>query len=534
MLQLIDGPPTGQVATRWRVEGDTPLVIGRGQDARVQLPDASISRKHAEICFDGVEWVLRDLGSRHGTGINGRVIPGGSHAPVHHRDEVQVGPWVFRVLVAGGATGGMTLSMTDAPGERVRRLTDDDLSTLARRRLDLVLAAAEAVGGARDEQEVGRTLVDVVLDGAGSARVALVKVDTNGHAAGVLGAGGGFDENELRLSSSLVQEAARGATVVLESGSETRDYGQSIMSLGIHSAFCAPVRVGERVEAVLYLDARGTEGQAGEDAAAFVGAMARIGGLALGNLRRASLERHRVQLESDLAAARVAQRIMMPAPAGRVGEVSYAMVSRPGRFVAGDLLGLEVAGDGRVVLSIGDVTGKGAGAAMLMGIAQSYLAAAGAGGLGVREAVRGLNAMLAPRIELGRFISLWLGEYDPATRRLRSVDAGHGYTLLREPGGSVVAMDGGAGIPVGIDPDWKYEHAEREVAPGSLLLLFSDGLVEQTDGGGEQFGLDQVRAIFGAGGSPETVTATLERALLAHAGSDRFNDDLTIACVRVG
>ncbi len=534
MLQLIEGPDTGQVATRWRVDQTSPLILGRGQEARIQLPDASISRRHAEIGFDGVDWIVRDLGSRHGTQVNERPVPSGSETPLRHRDVLRLGPWVFRTLISGGATGGMTLSTDDEPAGRVRRILPGEMGTLVRRRLDLVLGAAEALGDATSEGAIAKTVVDTVLAGAGSSRAALVRIDTKGEPGDLLASGGDNAEEGVVLSRSLIREAAKGATVLLESDAPTHAYGQSIVDLGIHSAFCAPVKVGQRVDAVLYLDARGTEVSAPNDAVAFVSAMARICGLSLSNLNRAALERQRAQLEADLSAARVAQRIMMPASDGQIGSVRFGVVSRPGRFVAGDLVGIEPRADGRLCFYVGDVTGKGAGAAMVMGIAQSYLCAALSGGADILDAVTRLNRMLSPRMELGQFISLWIGEFDPVTRMLRSVDAGHGYALSRDPRGQVRNQASAGGLPLGIEPNEIYESASEVMEPGSTVLVYSDGLVEQNGLGNDQFGVNRVRQLLAEHHEPNPLLQTLVARLIDHAGVDRFDDDLTMAAFLLG
>lgn len=531
LLQMIDGPPTGSVNTRWRAEAGTDLTIGRGQDAGVQLPDASVSRRHAVISYEGDEWVLRDQGSRHGTGLNTRVVLPGADAVLAHRDELQVGPWAFRVLISGSdAVSGMTMSMSDSTVGRLRRVLPTEMGTLVKRRLDLVLNTAEQLGRSEDESDIARIVVDTVIQGAGSARAALVRL-RDGEVELIASAGG--QGGVLELSRSVVEEAARGEFVRLDMGTATESFGQSIIDLGIHSAFCAPVRVGDRIEAVLYLDARGDENGALQDAITFVGAMARMCGLALANLSRASLERHRAQLEADLAAARVAQRMMMPPSSGRVGPLRFAVTSKPGRFVAGDLIGVETRADGRVCCYLGDVTGKGAGAAMLMGIAQSYLSAALQLGGPLEDAVNGLNAMITGRVESGQFISLWIGEFDPERRVLRAIDAGHGYAMLRRGDGSVDLDLGEGGFPIGIDTSTPYTSGEILISPGDCLLLFSDGLAEQPSPDGRRFGTDRVRELFSEQPDPELLLPILEKEIFDFAATPHLDDDLSTAAFRL-
>ena len=517
----------------WRARSERALIIGRGQDADIRLPDASISRQHAAVSFDGVAWALQDLGSRHGCVVAGRLVRPGEQVTLGHLNEIQLGAWVFRVQLHGGLTSAVTVSPESTQSGRVRRVTREEIGSLIKRRFDVVLNSAGTLGSAATESEAAHMIAESVAKGVLHAQVAVVAVDASGDPAQVLASSG--NTGDFELSRSLLIEAAKGETVVLEADTQTHNYGVSIAELGIRSACCAPITVGDRVEAVLYLDARGDSNDsntdAGADSASFVHAMARIGGLAMSNIRRASLEISRIQIESDLQAARVAQRIMMPESRGNANGVEFAMLNRPGRFVAGDLIGVEQRDNGRVCFYLGDVTGKGVGAAMLMGISQSSLHASLAAGAPIEDAAMRLNKLLAPRIEAGQFVSLWIGEYDPQTRQLTTTDAGHGYSLLREHNQLTTGIGFGS-FPIGIDVNQHLETETRTLEPGSTLLLFSDGLAEQTSPAGQQFGIDRVNPIMQTTPEPGQLVDRLVEELVRFGNTDSFDDDLTIAAFR--
>jgi len=533
VLQLIEGPDLGGMDRAWRARSDRVLVVGRGQDADVRLPDASVSRRHAEISFDGVSWALQDLGSRHGCVVGGRLVRPKEQVTLGHLNEIQVGAWIFRVQLQGGMTSAVTVSPESTQTGRVRRVSPDEIGTLIKRRLEVVLNSAGTLGNAESEAQAAGMIAESVAEGVLHAQVAVVAVDESGEPGDVIASAG--NTGDFELSRSLLTEAAKGETAVLEADTQTHNYGVSIAQLGIRSACCAPITVGDRVEAVLYLDARASEqnivADVGEDAASFVHAMARICGLAMSNIRRASLEISRVQIESDLRAARVAQRIMMPESQGTAHGVEFAMLNRPGRFVAGDLIGVEQRSNGKACFYLGDVTGKGVGAAMLMGIAQSSLHASLAAGAPIQDAAMRLNQLLAPRIEAGQFISLWIGEYDPATRQLTSTDCGHGYSLLRESESMTTGLGFGS-FPIGIDNNQQLDTLARTVEPGATLLLFSDGLAEQASPKGEQFGIERVKPIVREHPEPNKLVDRLVEELVSFGRTASFDDDLTIAAFR--
>src|SRR5690606_6114466 len=124
------------------------------------------------------------------------------------------------------------------------------------------------------------------------------------------------------------------------------------------------------------LDARAGDARLQPDAAEFCQALARFGGLALAMLKRDELEARRQHLEAQLHAARDAQQLIMPTNDGVVSGLAYALRMRPGLFVAGDLFDVVPLEDGRVGVCLGDVTGEGVGAGVLMASTQAHLNAA--------------------------------------------------------------------------------------------------------------------------------------------------------------
>jgi sigma-B regulation protein RsbU (phosphoserine phosphatase) len=295
----------------------------------------------------------------------------------------------------------------------------------------------------------------------------------------------------------------------------------------------------------LYLDARGAESRVRADAASFCAALARVYGMAIGSATRAELEGRRAALEAELRAAREAQQLMMPPAAGELRGVRYAVRSVPGQFVAGDLFDaaeLSEGGGGRVAVSIGDVSGHGAGPAIMMASTQAYLNAVlarvgGAGEGGVAGAVGQLNRYVCARSGAGRFVSLWAGVVDAAAGTLTYVDAGHGHWLLvradgsEGPAGTMAA--GGRGIPLGIDPEYAYAHEVVEVRRGDRVVLYSDGLLEQRSAAGEEFGPSRIRGAVRGTATAQEAADALMRAVEAHAGRAVFDDDTTIAVVEV-
>jgi len=302
----------------------------------------------------------------------------------------------------------------------------------------------------------------------------------------------------------------------------------SIVSLEIHSAVCTPVMLGDLLWGLLYLDARGGEAKAARDEAEYCEAVATSLGLSLSNLRRDELERRQRELMSELQAAREVQEAIVPQGRGVSRGLEYSVRMVPGQFVAGDLFDVMELPGGATGFLIGDVTGHGAGSGMMMAMTQSHLAALLRQTGDVVASVRGANEYLAARAQGGKFATLWLGLLDP-TGLLRYVDAGHGLWLVRRADGTVERPTSRGSVPLGIDMDTPFEEEQLDLRAGDRVVLFSDGVTEQRDGTGGQFGVDRLAAAVREGADPEADVLTTFERLLAYAAGGVLDDDATVA-----
>ncbi len=523
-LEPVGGPP----AERIIASSDRVTVIGRQSGCDAVLPDQSVSRRHASLAYKGGSWILTDLGSKHGSFLNGVHVPPGESAPVNDGDVLRLGPFSFRI--GGPNTAARMLNTTadaDIVSTRIHRIPQAELMLRAQHRLELLIDCAASITAATSEQQLAATVLDALMAGTGFARAAFVRRATAFDALGAsqveLVASRGLSSGENAFSRSLIEAAAAGQVVRLDEDSGVQDYGQSVMSLGIQAAICAPVMVDSAAVAFLYLDARRSEQRAPgsgivqADAPAFCQAIARICGLALANINRHELIEREKRFKADLDAARSAQRLIMPKPTGNLGAIQYALRSRPGRFVAGDLVDVFPLQDGRVAILLGDVSGKGVGPALLMATAQAHLNASLRMNPDPARAATEVNKHVAAHSHEGQFISLWVGVIDPAAGLLTFVDAGHGHWLVKFPDQPASRVFAAGGIPLGVDASTDYVAEEIPFPKGSRLILYSDGLAEQQNSLGDEFGLERIVAALANSTGPDRDVATLFDALLNFA-----------------
>lgn len=542
------------------IQPGRPITLGRSAEADIVLTDDThtLSRKHAELSRRGDRWVVNDLSSRHGTFLNGVRLQPGDHQEIRAGDTIRFGPWSFIARTQSGDADyphstSIVTSMDSGADMRVEQIPERELALRAQAKLDLLLENAAAIASAASERLMAETVLSVLVRGTGFPRAAFVKPSGNEQVELVATLGGEAGTLGFSLSRSLLRAAAEGRVVRLDaSAAAAPDYGQSIMSLGIHSALCAPVMIGGALTALIYLDARGRERDVQPDAAAFCSAVARLAGLSLSNLKRVELEQRQKVVSMELHAAREAQKLIMP-PVAREFEISsgkfvrYAMHSRPGRLVSGDLFDMLALPSGKVGVFLGDVAGKGAGAAVLMAAAQSHLHALLKQFDEPGVVVQHLNEYLNERVQSGSFVTLFAAIIDPPRDGkpgiLRYTDAGHGYWLVRDGNNPARKPEVNGGPPVGVLGSYPYQTETVDLVPGSRLIVYSDGVHEQRTVDGEEFGLARTMAALADSPDARTDVERLLSALTFAAGPQHampntvgdvaFADDVTIASIEI-
>ncbi|MGE3108470.1 MAG: SpoIIE family protein phosphatase [Phycisphaerales bacterium] len=544
-LQTLTGPYSGSYV----VAPDHPTTIGRSASSDICLLHEGVSRRHATIVRRLSGWYVVDHGSIRGTYLNGVRLEASKPADLAPGDLLSIGPWTFRAI-AGKHTGGHGTSMSGGTAAtiddsasrnlRVEKVSPNDLRSLADRRLRLLTECIAKLDAARDESTLALAALQSALSGSGYARGAVLK-RLNSSAGGDVEVVASMrllpdDTSDFSFSGSLVSQAASGVVSILASDDlGSRDYGQSVADLSIHSALCAPIYLGEAIEGFLYLDARGKESSVRPDATGFCEAVARSYGLAAANLKRLDLERRQASLHEQLAAAREAQQAILPAPHGGNSFVTYDMEMRAGLFVAGDLFDIVPIDDDRVAIFLGDVAGHGVASALLMAMTQASLHSHIQSGADPAVTLNEVNRFVAHRAGSGRFISLWLGIVH-SSGLLTYVDAGHGHWMhlpfvARGTDAAWSVPPTGRGIPIGIDTDFEYESQTLHLTPGDRLVLYSDGMIEQRSSTGEEFSSRRLGQIVAGAPSVRDVVHRAFDSLTSFAGSSTLADDATVAAI---
>lgn len=258
-----------------------------------------------------------------------------------------------------------------------------------------------------------------------------------------------------------------------------------------------------------------------------------IAGFLLLNLLIVLEVAERLTLKDDLEVAREIQEAMLRRDTYRAAGVEAFGATRPANTVGGDFYEIVPLDDGRLVVAIGDVAGKGSPAALLMALLLAMLRTLLDEALTPAALVDRLNAQIARHAPPSRFITLFFGVFDPASGALVYVNAGHLPPLLRRTDGRIERLLTG-GAALGLARTSRYEAREARLMPGDVLVLYSDGITEAEDPAGAAFdeqGLGAVLERRPDATAPDLCDAILA-AVRAHARDTRFADDLTIVALR--
>lgn len=288
------------------------------------------------------------------------------------------------------------------------------------------------------------------------------------------------------------------------------------LSIKINDAPAGFIRLGEKT----------TGEQYAADELLFLSEIIERLGAAINNLQWREQER-------DILEAREIQQRLLPDLIPQISGCLIATAWHPARSVSGDYFDVIALDDDRAALAIADVSGKGLPAAMLMSNAQAALRAIATDRISPREMCRQVNRVVCGNTASNKFITFFYAILDTQARKLVYSNAGHNHPLLMRANGQLARLDAGGPV-LGFLLDYSYEQGEIDLRPGDRLTLFTDGVVEAMDDGGEEFGeerlIDVIRKNLSS--NAERLKEEILRALIEFGGRS-LQDDATMIVVSI-
>lgn len=251
------------------------------------------------------------------------------------------------------------------------------------------------------------------------------------------------------------------------------------------------------------------------------------------NLMTLGLKEKRA-MEKELALAQEIQLTLLPKGSPAIPGFDIAGIYVPSTQVGGDYYDYIQWGDGHWGIAIGDVTGHGTPAALLMSTLQAGLRAQIESGRSLSDLMSRLNSMLCRSTTQDTFATLFFGLLDAEHKRFLFSNAGHNYPLWMDTQGEIRYLEKG-GLLLGVMEQIYHEEDEVELSPGDVIVFYTDGVTEAIDNEGTMFGEDRLERII-QGGNWQRAEDLLKRILSEveqFSGRSTYDDDVTLVVLKV-
>jgi len=253
------------------------------------------------------------------------------------------------------------------------------------------------------------------------------------------------------------------------------------------------------------------------------------------NLRLVEENFDKRRMEEQLANARQVQQRFLPSKLPETPGLHVAARFLSSYEVAGDYYDVIPLTGGRTLFAVGDVSGKGAGAAMIMANVQASLRSMSKVNVTLLDLVSGINALICENTDLDQYVTFFAASFDPKTSRLTYINGGHNPPRVVRANGEIKELWVG-GTVLGFLPETAYQEGTIDLAPGDSMIAFTDGVSEAMNERDEEFGERRIVEIVQRTRheAPESVLQAIETEVAAFRGERRLEDDFTLLIVKAG
>jgi sigma-B regulation protein RsbU (phosphoserine phosphatase) len=245
------------------------------------------------------------------------------------------------------------------------------------------------------------------------------------------------------------------------------------------------------------------------------------------------LEQREQRMDQDLKAARKLQRVLLPREAPEIQGVQVGIRSRPAREISGDVYDFFEQGDTNTLIAFGDVSGKGAAAALYGALIAGFLRILAPRRRSPAQLIKSLNESLLERRVEAQYATLLVAQWDPATRRLLMANAGAEPPLIWRRGELIKPRV--EGVPIGLLEDREYEQLELTMQPEDRIVFYSDGVEDQLNAQEEDYSRARLTKLLHKHGheEPQAIADVCFKALDEFRSGTPITDDQTVVVVRI-
>ena len=493
--ELLIQCPDGQMKT-------VPLLrdrisVGRSSAAELCFPeDAGLSRQHFAFEPEGEEWTVQDLGSKNGTFVNniplkarliltaGDRITAGHLIIVYSPDESKVAQNVVVFEGADSSSPSTSTVVTSLEGALSNQtLAFERGGPKASAPLQALIRAGQELSENRPLEELFQVILDLAIQAVSAQRGVLLTLEGDELVPRAY-KGEGF-----RISTAVRDRVLKEKSSVLVRDAQLDDAFKGRMSIveqKVHTMMAVPLQAKDRIIGLIYVDSPFVLREFTKDDLNLLTVMASICAVRIENARLALVEEGERIMRRDLAQAADIQGRMLPAKAPIVVGTDLAGFNVPCRTVGGDYYDFFPYSDGRLGLTLGDVSGKGMPASLMMMALHARVQVLAEDPGNLAAFMTRLNKTTCANCPSNRFITFFFCVLDTKTDDLAFANAGHNPPIIIRASGEPVMLEGGGPV-LGILPGAPYSEMHTELHSGDLLVIYSDGVTEATNLRNEEF-----------------------------------------------
>jgi serine phosphatase RsbU (regulator of sigma subunit) len=521
------------------------ISLGRSSAAELSFPDDNgLSRQHLAIERDGDGWAMRDLGSKNGTMLNGVKVSG--RVILSSGDRIAAG---HLVLVYDGSTSQSTKPVVvfDHHADADNSTTSSTVFThldgviksdggvvdpqlLAASHISALVRAGNELASNRPLPELFRFILDLAIQAVQADRGVLMTAEGDDLVVRA-NKGEGF-----RISTAVRDRVLNSGLSVLVRDTSIDDAfreRRSIVEQHIRTLMAVPLQTREKIIGIIYVDSPSLQREFSKDDLNLLTVMANVAAIRIENTRLAEVDEARKLLARDLEQAAEIQQGFLPAVAPVIRGLDVAGHNAPCRTVGGDYYDFFPYGSSRIAMVLGDVSGKGMPASLLMMGLQARVQVLIEEPRSLADVMTRLNRITSANCPSNRFISLFFCILDGDTGDLTFCNAGHNPPVLVRADGTYEQLKGGGPV-LGIMPTIDYQEHQAKLEEGDVLVIYSDGVTEANNPVGDEFDFEGLAtAVIEDRTQPaRTIISQINKALVTYTAGAPQADDITLIVAR--
>ena len=491
------------------------ITIGRSASNAIQLVDRRVSRHHVELRADGSNYRIKDLDSKNGTYVNGKLIEdehllaNGDRAQVgdtilvfEHEVEPERRPEDTTKIVrlvpekTWGEPAGTRSAGTQLPGKVVLDTTEGEYLKDTHHRLEILYEVTDAIRTVLDLNLLLEKIMNIIFSVMQPDRgFIMLRDDPTGELLPRVVKKRTPDEESITVSRTIVDQCIQDRVSVLVSDtSRDRRFqaAESVIMHKIRSAICSPLIYKDEVLGVIYVDTKSRLGAYGEAELDLLTGISNQSAVAIANAKLHAQVVEQQKLQKEMEIARSIQMNLLPRSYPQLPGYEMSAMSKPAERVGGDYYDFLPLAQRRCGLAMGDVSGKGVPAALLIATLRASLQIeAMLPNASVTKIMEKLNKITCRDATNDMFASMIYGILDPLQQSFEYVNAGHCHPLLFDETGQLRTL-GLGGHLLGIVETAEYEKEVVTISPGSTLIIYSDGVTDTMNSAGDLYGVERL------------------------------------------